>query len=365
MLAILSRLNELAGRELQRLGLSATVGNPDELLDWLAGASTQHRRVIAPTSQNSEEADVQLDWVGSLANAAAVVSRLHNGENRLVFVDSRARAEQLTAALRAHDTEAFLSHGSLGRDERRRTEEAFAQANNCVIVGTSTLELGIDIGDLDRVIQIDAPSSVSSFLQRLGRSGRRAQKARNSLFLATSDAAFLQSLGLIALWDRGFVEPVVPPPFPTHLFAQQVMALTLQESSLGVRDWSRWLGRPFVFGSAVEAETEVILRHMLSNGILFEDQGLLAFGEEGEATFGRRHFMDLMSAFTSEPVFVVRAGRTDIGLVPDIALSTADANSGLLLLAGRHWLIEAVDWKRRVIRARREFDLSFHVGRMV
>ena len=74
---------------------------------------------------------------------------------------SRARAEQLAAALRKHGTTTFVSHGSLGVDERRQAEKAFAEARDCVIVATSTLELGIDVGDLDRVIQIDAPPSVA------------------------------------------------------------------------------------------------------------------------------------------------------------------------------------------------------------
>jgi Lhr-like helicase len=77
----------------------------------------------------------------------------------------------------------FVSHSSLSADERRQAEKAFAEEPNCVIVATSTLELGIDVGDLDRVIQIDAPGSVASFLQRMGRTGRRTGTMRNCMFL--------------------------------------------------------------------------------------------------------------------------------------------------------------------------------------
>src|SRR5205814_1489505 len=106
---------------------------------------------------------------------------------------------------------------------------AFTGRSNCVIVATSTLELGIDVGDLDRVIQVDSPATVASFLQRIGRTGRRTGTRRNCLFLATGDDALLQAAGLIDLWAGGYVEPVVPPPLPLHIFAQQVMALALQE----------------------------------------------------------------------------------------------------------------------------------------
>ncbi|MEP7281979.1 MAG: helicase-related protein [Rubrivivax sp.] len=75
-----------------------------------------------------------------------------------------------------------------------------------VIVATSTLELGIDVGDLDRVIQIDAPATVGSLLQRMGRSGRRTGSRRYCLFLATTDSALINALGIVDLWSRGWVE---------------------------------------------------------------------------------------------------------------------------------------------------------------
>lgn len=104
-------------------------------------------------------------------------------------------------------------------DERRRAEEAFAQERDCVIVATSTLELGIDVGDLDRVIQIDAPRSVAAFLQRVGRTGRRPGTTRNCLFLALDGDGLLQAAGLLHLWAQGWVEEVVPPPEPRHIVA--------------------------------------------------------------------------------------------------------------------------------------------------
>ena len=350
MLAVLERLSRISGRQLQRLGLSATVGNPDELLDWLTPGVTSNVSVIAPPAAAvTEQTDVQVDYVGGLQNAATIIGGLHLGEKRLVFVDSRARAEELTSYLIERDVQTFVSHGSLGKEQRHRTEQAFSESSNCVIVATSTLELGIDIGDLDRVIQIDAPTTVASFLQRLGRTGRRSGTVRNALFLATDDDALDVQLGLLRLWNRGYVEPVIAPEFPAHLLTQQMMALTLQEPGLAVDAWKGWLGEPHVFGSEVGERGDSFMSHMLERNTLFVDEGRLSMGDQGEEQFGRRHFMDLMSAFTSEPVFHVRAGRSEIGLVPDAALAAAEANEGKMLLAGRHWFIEAVDFKRRVI----------------
>ncbi|WP_308436423.1 helicase-related protein [Lentzea cavernae] len=86
----------------------------------------------------------------------------------------------------------------------------------CAIVSTSTLELGIDVGDLDRVTQIDAPRSVASFFQRLGRTGRRPGTTRNCLFLAIQRHEVAWTAALLLLWSRRFVEPVTAPPEPRH-----------------------------------------------------------------------------------------------------------------------------------------------------
>jgi hypothetical protein len=114
------------------------------------------------------------DHVGSVENAVTVLSRVHRGERRLIFSDSRARVEELASGLRRAGVRTFVSHGSLSADERRQAEAAFAAEPDCAIGATSTLELGIYVGDLDRVIQVGAPPSVASFLQRMGRSGRGA-----------------------------------------------------------------------------------------------------------------------------------------------------------------------------------------------
>ncbi|GGP99734.1 DEAD/DEAH box helicase [Streptomyces roseolilacinus] len=360
LLAVLERLERITGRSIQRIGLSATVGNPEQLLRWLqgAGAGSRPGRVIAPgvhlpasgdagktatDSSRRPAGEVELDYVGSLDNAAKLIAALHRGEKRLVFCDSRAQVEQLGAALRAREVTVFLSHASLSVDERTRSEQAFAEARDCVIVSTSTLELGIDVGDLDRVIQIDSPASVASFLQRIGRTGRRPGTVRNCLFLTTRKGTLLQAAGLLLLWSRGWVEPVLPPPEPRHLVAQQLLAVTLQQHKLGDRMWDRqWNGlAPF------DRSAAPILRHLTEEGFLDSDGGLLFVGPEAERRFGRRHFIELTASFTAPPQFTVLSGRTEIGRTDPTVLTEERPGPRRLLLGGRSWQVTYIDWTRK------------------
>jgi len=348
LLSVFSRIGRIAGRDIQRIGLSATVGNPKEMLEWLSSGSERLQQVVCPEDNDSKQPDVQLDYVGSLANAAKVISLLHRGEKRLVFCDSRSRVEQLAVSLRQYGIDTFVSHSSLGIDERRQAEEAFSQRQNCVIVATSSLELGLDVGDLDRVIQIDAPGSVSSFLQRMGRTGRRAYMNRNCLFLATNDEGLLRAAALIELWQREYVEPVQAPPCPYHILAQQLMALILQERGIGQSQWFPWVESVPSFAEITSERVAELVEFMVAKGILWSDNGILAFAPEGEATFGRRNFMDILSVFTSPPLFKVMSGQKELGNVHESTFYRKEEGPTILVLAGRSWKTKHLDWKRRI-----------------
>jgi ATP-dependent Lhr-like helicase len=343
LLFLLGRIERLAGHYLQRIGLTATVGNPEEMLVWLARG--RGGLVIGP-ARLPTDGEVAADYVGSLANTVTVLARMFRGERRLVFAESRSRVEQVTEGLRAAGVRTFASHASLSLDERRTAEAAFAADPDCVIVATSTLELGIDVGDLDRVVQVGAPSSTTSFLQRMGRTGRRTGAQRNCLFLATDDEELLTALAIATLWREGVVDPVTPPARPAHIYAQQVMALALQLGGVARPDLDTWLGA--VAAEVPEADRVAVVRHMLEVGILAEDGGVLGLGVRGEREFGRRHFGDLVVAFTSPLMLTVRHGAAELGTVHPTSLARSPGIAPpVLLLGGRSWQVAEVDWPRR------------------
>jgi len=345
LLFLLARIEQLAGSRIQRIGLTASVGNPGELIGWFSAG--RGGRVVGPTEPVTN-GQVTADHVGSVRNAITVISRLHRGERRLVFADSRSRVEEVATGLREAGVRTFVSHASLSLDERRQAEAAFAAESDCVIVATSTLELGLDVGDLDRVVQVGAPPSVASFLQRMGRTGRRAGTARNCLLLATDDEELLICLALASLWREGKVEPVVAPPRPAHIFAQQIMALALQLSGVARPEVKLWLGEAMEAVSHEDRDT--VLGHMLAGGILAEDDGVLGLGAQGEREFGRRHFADLVAAFTEPLQLAVRCGPIDVGAVHPASLAPSSRSwAAVLSLGGRSWKVVDVDWRKRTV----------------
>jgi ATP-dependent Lhr-like helicase len=144
-------------------------------------------------------------------------------------------------------------------------------------------------------------------------------------------------------WSEGWIEPVSPPPSPRHIVAQQVLALALQENAVGIHSWREWWGDLPLFGP----DAQRIFQHLLNDGYLDRDGDLAFVGPEAEKRFGRRHFSDLTAVFSAAPEFLVLAGREEIGNVGTDALLTAVEGPRVLLLAGRTWQVNHIDWKRR------------------
>ena len=344
MRAVLHRLQQYVPQEMQRLGLSATVSNPDQLLNWFAPTGIKQ---VVGSATVSTDADVTVDFVGSLVNAGTIIARLHRGSKRLVFCDSRSSAEQLTSMLRGQDVRAFLSHASLSHSERKLAETAFAEEKDCVIVATSTLELGIDVGDLDHVIQIDAPATVSSFLQRMGRTGRRAGARRSCLFLCTNDDSLMLAMGICRLWGEAWVEAAYPPPEPWAIVAQQAMAATLERAQWPRQELIALLSAAFP-ESEMRGVAEVV-KHMVDAGYLMDTEGVLQIGPTTEKQFGRAHYKDLLASFSGAQLLLGRFGSMEVGYIDPTMLTGEKKQDRLILLAGKSWRITDVDWKRQTV----------------
>jgi ATP-dependent helicase Lhr and Lhr-like helicase len=165
---------------------------------------------------------------------------------------------------------------------------------------------------------------------------------RNCLFLALREDDLLLAAGLLLAWSRGFVEPVVAPSAPRHVTAQQLLALCLQEGQVGEQTWQEWL--PL---ATFATDARQIAAHLVEQGYLDTDAGMLFVGPEAERRFGHRHFMNLMAVFTAPPEFTALHGRDEIGRIDPLLLADRVEGPRLLLPGGRSWRVTWTDWKRR------------------
>lgn len=347
LVSLLERLSRFCGRDLQRLGLSATVGNPDEIGRWLQGSSSRPYRRVDPSGPPAAR-DLHVEYVDDDHGVAAAAAQMGTGRKSLVFVQSRSQAERVSAAMAGRGVNVFIHHSAVSRSERQLAEEQFAAGENCAIVCTSTMELGLDVGDLDLVIQVDAPATVSSVLQRMGRTGRRAGTRSSCTFLCRTPESLLQATALVHLLESGYVEDVRPSRHAAHVLAHQAIALALQEGGISRHHVLPWLAGASPFSGLSQADVTELVNTMVERDILHESDDLLSLGKEGERRYGRRNFFELYAIFDAPRMLAVMHGGAEVGAVQEIFLRDVLEDDGppTFRLAGRAWQLSHIDWKR-------------------
>lgn len=357
LVSVLERLARFCGQDLQRIGLSATVGNPETIGEWLQGSSEREFRLIDPPKPKTER-DLYVDYLGDMDSIAAAAARIGAGRKSLVFVQSRGQAERIAASMAgssataaASETppiEVFVHHSAVSRADRRLAEAQFTEGRNTAIVCTSTMELGIDVGDLDLVMQVEAPATVASLLQRMGRTGRREGTHPNATFLTQTPETMLQAVALLTLMESGWVEDVRPVARAAHILAHQTLALTLQDGGISRFRLMDQLRGGYPYRDLSEEDVQRLIDTMVERDILHESEGLLSLGLEGERIYGRQNFFELYAVFSTPSVMRVTYRRTDVGTIQARFLRAAmDEEAGLAFrLAGRSWQVVDFDFNK-------------------
>jgi len=285
LMSVIERIAPSSRNDIQRVGLSATVGNPDHIVTWLTGSSKRDGIVVDPPRSPTKR-DLAIGLHESVAGLAGEAAARASGKKSLFFCQSRALTESVAERMRGRSIDVFVHHSSVSLEERKAAEDRFAHGTNACIVCTSTLELGIDVGDLDRVFQANAPSTVSSFMQRMGRTGRREGTTANTTFLCEDPEAVLQAVALIDLAREGWIERVPKQERCWPVLVHQLLALTLQFGAISAeRCWAQ-LSRVPDFRAITRPEFDETVEHMKKEDFLFESGGLLSMGQHAERVFG-------------------------------------------------------------------------------
>lgn len=348
-MSVIERIRRVSRHDIQRAGLSATVGNPAAILEWLRGTSEREGVVVDPPKKPSRRQLLIVHEADQtrIAVAAAQVAR---GCKSLFFCQSRATTEAVAETMRRSGTAVFVHHSAVSKEERLLAEQEFHHGSDACIVCTSTLELGIDVGDLDKVLQANAPETVGSFLQRMGRTGRRDGKAANTTFFCESADSVLQAIALIELAKAGWVEDVPVNQRCWPVLIHQLLAMSLAENGIPADEAWAHLSRVPDFRGISREEFNRLIEWMIEDGSLLLMSGRLILGPQAERRYGRRNFMELYAVFSSPQSYNVEtANRQVIGtLTQDFVDGLVDGVS-CFLLGGRAWAVFNVVHKDRLV----------------
>ena len=388
-LCLIERLSKLAGVQPRRIGLSATIGDLEATGEFLASGT--NRGTVIPrieakgtkwrlsmehfyiSQQNQPEggADVEAlpvleektDFAPEHADAGMGYIFEHTrGKKCLVFVNSREECEAVTTTLRSyceanHEPDRFLiHHGNLSAAYRETAEAAMKDDDIFMTTcTTATLELGIDIGRLERAFQVDAPFTVSSFLQRMGRTGRRDLPPEmwfvireelpepRSMLPETVPWKLIQGIALVQVYvEERWVEPPKLDRLPFSLLYHQTMSTLASNGELTPAQLaSRVLSLKY-FHRISQDDFRVLLRHLLeTEHIQRTEEGGLIVGLAGERVINSFKFY---AVFQENEEYTVRWDSQELGTV----VSPPPVGEKLAI-AGHVWVVEEIDHKRRLV----------------
>lgn len=350
--SILSRLQKVNKKSFKIVGLSATIGDYEGAKRF-TGNEENTKVLLDRTSKEinacfryfkNQGQELSLELLKDLY--------LETKDNKvLIFPNSRGRAEEVAVKLkkisdRVKGHSNYFSHHSSVDKEVREYVEHFAKNNNrqnfCISC-TSTLELGIDIGTVDEVVQIDATHSIASLIQRVGRSGRRDGESSNLYLYATNKWSLLQSLACWLLFKDGFIEPPQIIENPYDILLHQALSITKGHSGIKLSELVSQLKENFAFNTIDNNEIEEILNNLIKIDFLEKIQEEVIIGVEGEKIVNSR---DFYSVFKTEENFKVVNSGNAIGEVP---FSPQIQEGENILLAAKIWEILFVDFKSKKI----------------
>ncbi|MCL1804059.1 MAG: DEAD/DEAH box helicase [Eubacteriaceae bacterium] len=367
----IAKIERWAGAKPRRVGLSATLGDPESAAKWLGMGSDAGVDIVLDDARR--QVAILADWhkktPGSEESAEeryyeALYRQAANSKS-IIFTNSRGEAEEATAKLRSlaarkGDPDIFyVHHGSISKALREEAEEAMKHDEKATATAaTLTLELGIDIGRLEKIAQIGAPFSESSFIQRIGRSGRREGGPPPRLYFTYLEEVppqesilgqipwqLVQMAAIIQLYaEERWIEPAVPKPCPYSLLFQQTVSMLYSLGELSPSSLAREVLTLPPFAGVSKEDYRELLRHLLDTGYISRlDGGGLCLGHKSEAITSHYSFY---AVFPEEEEYEAFFEGKSIGRVNRLPVQ-----GGSFMLAGRHWIAEEIDIAQKKVYA--------------
>jgi ATP-dependent Lhr-like helicase len=353
----LERLYEVVGKEFQRIGLSATVGNPDEVAKFIAGTERSVKVVQASLLkgyryhvENPVPTDADYDLAGKLVTAPEAAARIRrvlelvdSHKSTLIFVNSRTNAEMLGFKFnQLGRTDIAVHHGSLSKEERVQIEDEFKAGALKAIICTSTLELGIDIGNVDLVIQYLSPRQVNSLIQRVGRSGHRLDMLSEGVIITAFPDDTLESIAAVMNARDNRIEPVLIHEGALDVLGHQIVGILIDKGNMTLDELRAIIRRAYPYRNLSKNTLLDVIDFLDSlDELRLEDEGKLL----RKARKTRHYYYENLSMIPDErryPIINVISDRK-IGTLGDEFMALR-ARTGLnFIVRGRVWRIVQIE----------------------
>lgn len=378
--SLLHRLERVLHRRVPRIGLSATLGDMNVAADFLRPPNRRTSPCTIVQAPDAESA-VKLRLYGfrralregesaehdesdeTARSIAQHLFRTLRGSNNLVFANARGSVELYTDLLSRMcaaanlPQEFFAHHGSLSRELRFHVEEQLKRGDRpMTVLGTSTLEMGIDLGAVTSVAQIGCPPNVAALRQRLGRSGRRGEAAVLRLYIDEETvtersspqdairATLVETIAMVNLLIAKWIEPPLAGMLHGSTLVQQILSLVAQYGGITAADAYSLLCESGPFANVSRPTFAALLRNLAARDLISQmNDGLLIHGALGEKLVNSH---DFYTAFVTPDEYRLMTSGTALGSLPIVNPITIGS---FLIFAGRRWRVAGVDEERKVI----------------
>ena len=340
--SLLKRLTEYTDGFI-KIGLSATVGNPEVVSKWIDYKNpvkvikTSAKPVIKYKTQFY---DKKMEIAENL--------KPYSNKKLLLFCKSRQSVEENNTLLKDKlDTNIYLHHSSINKDLREENEDLFKNQEKGIMVSTNTLELGIDIGNIDVVSMITPPNEISSFMQKIGRSGRKS-KIERALLFTSDDITSLKYLAQMNLSYENKVEDINIRKYALDIYLHQILSIIFQKTEINIPDAYYILHDTYVFKDISKDTYKELIKHLVDSKILDLIGKKLSLGYEFEKLFGQMNFLNFYSVFTTSTSFKIKNGLKEIGEL-DVIYVFGLKSGARFILSGQYWEITEIDYNNYII----------------
>lgn len=353
---LLERLRDLTGKDFQVIGLSATIGSPEEAANLIFGSSRRSRSIIEV--KGVKDFEVKIDYVeyassNELWSNAVKTILKHVDPPSLVFVNSRFAAERLHEAIEKMGIkEVAVHHSSVSREVRQEAEELLRKGVLKTVVCTKTLELGIDIGSVKTVIQFRPPGSVTSLIQRIGRSGHRIGDKSIGTIICTDDVDVLEALATARLLIKRILEPSKVLYKPLDVAARELMGMCLQFGEVDISKAYKIIKSAYPFKDLSFQEFIELIKYLEEMKIIEVNNDRVKLGpvfykiwrfDEGIKRWWMRSFAEFFSFIGEKRAFTVKKEDKVIGDIDAVYVYKYLRVGDVFRLAGRTWKVVSID----------------------